>query len=308
MSGLLAMSGALSYAELGTMIPLSGAEYVYIRKGLGPFPAYLFSWTGILISRPGSIAIIITTCGNYIRNLIAPGMNNNWVGKVIALFLLWTLTAGNVASTNISRYFQNLTTVLKIGALITIGFMSFIIYVNGGGMQENLSGPIFSGSSLNPGNYALAAFSSLWAYDGWNNLNVLAEEVKDPSRVIPFSISVGAICVTIFYVIVNLSYFALLPLDVIMDSDAVALQFGNAALGHLGTILISVIVIISTIGATNASILSGSRISYVASKNLHASSFLSVVDTASGTPSMLNLTRECSVFTNNHKFSALDLG
>ena len=296
------MSGALSYAELGTMIPLSGAEYVYISKGLGPFPAYLFSWTGILISRPGSIAIIITTCGNYCMNLIFAGAENIWIGKLIALLLLWILTFGNAASTNISKNFQNITTVLKMAALLAIGIVSVAIYSSGGGIHENFSGSVFAGSSLVPGNYALAAFLALWAYDGWNNLNLLTGEVKNPENVLPLSITIGTIGVTIFYVVINLSYFALLPLELIVDSETIGLDFGKAAFGSIGTVSISLIVIIATIGSTNASILSGSRITFVAGQNGHAPACLADVDSATGTPSKLFLIRKSSLFANNNLF------
>ena len=283
------------------MIPLSGAEYVYIGKAFGSFPAFLFSWTGILISRPGSIAIIITTCGDYCMTLFFNEWKNTWVSKSIALVLLWILTFANAASTSISKHFQNVTTVLKMAALIAIGVLSLVLYNTGRGIHENLAPEqVFKGSSLEPGNYALAAFSALWAYDGWNNLNLLAGEVKNPAKVLPLSIIVGTIGVTVFYVIANVSYFAMLPLDLVAETTTIGLEFGKVTLGSVGTIVLSLVVIISTIGATNASILSGSRISFVAGQNNHAPAFLADVDSATGTPSNHLLTRKGTLPTNSY--------
>jgi amino acid transporter len=165
-SGLIAMTGGLCYAELGTMIPLSGGEHPYLMRAFGSVPAFLFSWTGILASRPGSISIIATICSEYIVRLIFGQDKSKVLKKIISLFIIWTLTFINIRSTKSSTKLQDFTTLIKLLAIFGISLTGLIRYYNNDAAGA-LSQPLFANSSQNPGNYSLALFAALWAYDGW---------------------------------------------------------------------------------------------------------------------------------------------
>jgi amino acid transporter len=167
-AGFLALTGGLCYAELGTMIPSSGGEYAYISKAFGPLLAFLFSWTSILASRPGSIAIITTICSEYFARLLFQQSDQHtspWLVKFFGVVITIVLTSLNIYSTKFSTSIQKVLTIAKIISLIVMATLGAIFY------SKNHSGsftkPLFQDTTTDPGNFALATFSALWAYDGW---------------------------------------------------------------------------------------------------------------------------------------------
>jgi amino acid transporter len=185
LAGFLSSTGSLSYAELGTMISESGGDHPYLLRAFGEFPAFLFSWTNLLASRPGSLAIILSVCSEYLCRIFLSACNT-LVSKSITVFIILALTFLNAKSTKSSSYAQNIMTVLKLLSLLLISGlgMSYLFDDN-----VNFRGSIFNGSSTNPGNYALAIYSALWAYDGWNALNTITGNPNPNPRGIERSIS-----------------------------------------------------------------------------------------------------------------------
>ncbi|KAH6571834.1 hypothetical protein BASA60_006958 [Batrachochytrium salamandrivorans] len=211
-AGLFAMAGGLCYAELGTMIPSSGGEHPYLMRAYGPIPAFLFSWTGMSITRPGSLSIITVICAEYAGRLITYGTNStnpapSLLVKAIAISIVVILTFINIISARASTVLQNALSLLKLGSLVWIGVLGAIHAARDPLSSGNFNKGFFDGASTNPGNYALALYSALWAYDGWNNLNMVAGELKNPTRNLPRAISFGTLIVLICYVVTNMSYF-----------------------------------------------------------------------------------------------------
>jgi amino acid transporter len=140
-------------------------------RAFGPLPAFLFSWTGILASRPGSIAIISSICSEYaVRLIFGHDVSSVILKKLFAILIVLILTAVNIRSTKFSTKLQTATTAIKLISVGGISLMGFIYYSNGG--VGALDKSFFDNSSVKPGNYALALFSALWAYDGYliNNI------------------------------------------------------------------------------------------------------------------------------------------
>jgi amino acid transporter len=167
-AGFLALAGGLCYAELGTMIPSSGGEYAYISNAFGPLLAFLFSWTSILASRPGSIAIITTICSEYLVRLLfnqSSMLSTVWAVKFFGVVIMLILTILNMYSTTFSANIQKLLTVIKLISLAVIAMVGAISYSNN--HSGSFAKPLFEGTTSQPGNFALAIFSALWAYDGW---------------------------------------------------------------------------------------------------------------------------------------------
>ncbi|KAJ1547844.1 Large neutral amino acids transporter small subunit 1 [Nowakowskiella sp. JEL0078] len=287
LAGFLALTGSLCYAELGSMIQTSGGEHAYLMKAFGSLPAFLFSWTGILVTRPGSVAIITVTFSEYVVRLIyfdhPHGTAPEIFAKIIAIICVLLLTVINCMSTRLGTLIQDVFTVLKILALLVIGIIG--IYILGGGRSTSHNfDNLFAGSSKNPGDYALALYSALWAYDGWNSLNLVTGELKDPSKNIPRAVIFGPIIVMICYVLANIAYYAVLPSDIVMHSSTIAVDFGKTVFGPIGGVIIPFIVIGSTFGAANATIFTGARVISISSKAGHAPKFLSRVHPELHTP------------------------
>ncbi|KAJ8303523.1 hypothetical protein KUTeg_019919 [Tegillarca granosa] len=219
--GLLAMLGALSYAELGTMIPKSGGEHAYLMftfksygKFLGPIPAFLFDWLGVFVLRPSMFAIMSLSLGTY--------ATQPFYGQCGAPPL--------------------------IKKIVTIVAMRDTQYISEG----------FEGTRDDASVLALSFYNGLWAYDGWNNLNFVTEELKNPHRDLPRSIMIGIPLTTLVYVLVNVGYFAVLSKEEILMSDAVAVLWGSRVLGVMAWI-IPIFVVLSCFGAANGCLFASGR-------------------------------------------------
>ncbi|TPX57344.1 hypothetical protein PhCBS80983_g03916 [Powellomyces hirtus] len=297
-AGLLAISGGMCYAELGTAFPSSGGEHPYLMAAFGDLPAFLFSWTGATVTRPGSVSIISIITAEYAVRLMYynhPDPSSealpSWLVKFMAVITILALTALNSMSTRAGTLVQNIFTILKLASLVVIGLIGVVKLARGHVVGDPADGSenfnhssLFQGSSTSPGDYALALYSALWAYDGWNNLNLVAGELKNPSKDLPRAVTLGPLIVIICYLLANVAYYAVLPADTIANSNTIAMHFGRRVFGHVGAIIIPLIVVGSTLGASNASIFSGARVAYVSARASHLPSFLGKIHPRYKTP------------------------
>ncbi|CAG8519979.1 11247_t:CDS:2 [Scutellospora calospora] len=177
MCGLLACTGALTYAELGSEIPISGGEHAYLSHAYGSLPAFLFSWTAITCLRPGGTAIIAVIFAEYLNRIIYhtafeneedhPSSSTHAIlNKIVAIICVIVISLINAYSVRLATRTQDLFTALKLITLIIIAIIGFVV-LGRGGMTKNFDGDLFAGSSSRMSDYALAFYSGLWAYDGW---------------------------------------------------------------------------------------------------------------------------------------------
>ena len=287
-AGILSVTGGLCYAELGTMIPSSGGEHPYLLRAFGPCLAFLYSWTGIVAGRPGSLGIISVVCAEYICLLIyfdnPAAQTPQWLIKSIAIAVVLCLSMVNIVSSRASTLLMDTFTVLKVVSLALIAAMGVYRLAMNVHDTDNFERPLFEGSSSNPSNYAIALYSALWAYDGWNGLNMVTGELKNPAVNLPRAIIAGLSIVTICYTFVNLSYFIVLPDEIIKVSKSIGMDFGKTVFGHIGGIIIPLVVIGSTLGSANASLFTGSRVLFVSAQQGHAPRFLSTINPHTRTP------------------------
>ena len=213
-------SGALAYAELGTMIPSSGAEYSYFMVAFGPFPAYMFSWVSTIIIKPSQLAIICLSFAEYVVEAFAyECAPSDTLLKIVGMTTVAVVTLVNCLSVRLATTVQNVFCFCKLLAI-------FIIIA--GGIYQMIMGErsdfLKDESSEIPsvGRLATAFYSGLWAYDGWNNLNYVTEEIINPKRNLPLSIIIAIPMVTICYLLVNISYLAVMSPSEMVISDAVA--------------------------------------------------------------------------------------
>ncbi|XP_016951970.1 b(0,+)-type amino acid transporter 1 isoform X3 [Drosophila biarmipes] len=259
--GVLSLLGALAYAELGTMNTSSGAEWAYFMDAYGPAPAFLFSWY--------AVEAFVTECDPP-RGVV----------KMVALVAIVMILFVNCYSVNLGMAVQNVFTAAKLVAVVVV--------ICGGayklmqGNTQHLSNA-FNGPMPNVGSIATAFYTGLWAYDGWNNLNYVTEEIKNPSKNLPRSIIIGIPLVTLCYALINISYLAAMSPQEMIESEAVAVTFGNRILGVLAW-LMPLSVTISTFGSANGTLFAAGRLCFAASREGHLLDILSYVHVRRLTP------------------------
>uniref|UniRef100_A0A8C8E5Q5 b(0,+)-type amino acid transporter 1 n=1 Tax=Otus sunia TaxID=257818 RepID=A0A8C8E5Q5_9STRI len=279
--GILATLGALCYAELGTMITKSGGEYPYLMEAFGPIPAFLFSWTSLLVTKPSSFAIICLSFAEYASTPFYPGCDPPQVViKCLAAAAIVVITIVNSLSVKLGSYLQNFLTAAKM-IIVTIIIVSGIVLL-AQGKTENFEDS-FKDSKISVSSIGLAFYNGLWAYDGWNQLNYITEELKNPYRNLPLSIIIGIPLVTVCYVLINISYFTVMTSTELLQSQAVAVTFGDRVL-YPASWIVPLFVAFSTIGSANGTCFTAGRLVYVAGREGHMLKVLSYISVKRLTP------------------------
>ncbi|MFQ5723651.1 MAG: APC family permease [Terriglobia bacterium] len=279
-AGLLSLAGALSYAELGAALPEAGGEYVYLRRAYGPLWGFLYGWEQFVIGKTGSVASLAAAFTVFLSFFFKP-LQEDFVQLSLGSFG-WSLTGGQlvaiaaIASLTLINYFgvvvggavQTVLTVMKVAVVLTLAALALAI---GGGDWSHFSS--FSQSSAQGvavSAFGLALLSAFWAYDGWNNLAMVGGEVRDPERNIPRALIYGTGGVMLVYLLVNVAYFYILPLEDVAGPTGkvqVAQVMARSFLGEWGAILITLGALISTYATLNAAILSGARVPYAMARD-----------------------------------------
>lgn len=283
--GILSTFGALCYAELGTIILKSGAEYVYLYESFGAIPAYIFAWSSTLVFKPPQISIIAITFGAYMAESLLPSdcQSTVVVAKLFAVLAIMLITFVNCTSVKWATSVQNIFTLAKLLALAII-FVVGVIRIFQGYTDYISPSTIFQGSSTKVFAYGIAFYQGLWAYDGWNQLNYITEELVNPYRNLPLAILIGIPMVTLIYLLVNIAYFTVLTPAEMLSASAVAVTFANRTLGPMAWI-IPFFVCCSTFGAANGTLFTAARLCYVAGREGQLVEIMSMVHVKRYTPS-----------------------
>lgn len=271
--GILSLAGALSYAELAAAMPEAGGEYVYLRKAYGPLWGFLYGWTQMWVARGGSIATLATAFFLYLGNFfpaleeifyvlplpIGPGGGPLEVryGQLLAVAVILLLAGVNYLGVRFGAGVQVAVTLLKvalIGALIVIGLGA------GQGDFRHFSSGIPAAGGV--AGFFAALVAALWAYDGWNNVSMVAAEIRRPQRNLPIALVAGTMAVMVIYLLANLAYFYVLPAAKVGESDRVAAEMMRAVAGDWGAAAVSVAAMVSIFAALNGSLLAGARVPY----------------------------------------------
>lgn len=281
-AGLLAWTGAASYAELGGAIPLNGGPQVYLSKIYGEWAGFLFTWCAVVVLKPGSAAIIAIIFGEYIVRAIigADAMDASvWINKAVAIAGLILVTALNCISTKVGTRSTDAFMLLKFVALAGVTITGIVVAATGLSYQ----GPAtdqwksksfwFDGTKNDVSNWAVAVYAGLWAYDGWDNVNYVTGEFVNPQRDLPRTIHTSLSIVVVSYLLANIAYFFVLPLDTINSSNTVAVAFGQTVLGPVGSFLLALIVSGSCFGSLNATTFTSGRLVYAAGKEGYLPAF-----------------------------------
>jgi len=280
-SGALSMVGALCYAELGTMIYKSGGDYAYIHVAFGSLPAFLYLWVALVIIMPTGNTVIALTFANYVLQPFFVGCSPPDLSvRLLAAAVICFLTFINCYNVNWATKVQDSFSFAKVLALVVI--IAAGVYHLATGHTENYRDP-WAGSLWNAGSVATAFYQGLFSFAGWNYLNFVVEELKDPFRNLPLAILVSLPTVTVVYFLVNVAYFAVLTPQEILASNAVAVSFAGRTLGPLAW-LMPVFVACSTFGSLNGGIFASSRLFFAGARQGHLPQALALLHVRACTP------------------------
>jgi APA family basic amino acid/polyamine antiporter len=276
--GLLSLAGALSYAELAAAMPEAGGEYVYLREAYGPVWAFLYGWTQMWVARSGSIATLATGFFYYLTTFL-PQLNAVLLviplpigahgaplgiryGQLLAMALILFLAAVNYFGVKLGGEIQVGVTVIKVSLIL------FIIFAGlAWGHRPADSALHAVALPLSSAGFFAALVAALWAYDGWNNVSLVASEIRNPQRNLPLALIWGTLAVAIIYICANAAYFYVLAPHEVAASQRVAADMMHRVLGAWGADLVSVAAMISIFAALNGSILAGARVPYAAARD-----------------------------------------
>jgi amino acid transporter len=271
--GVLALTGAMCYAELATAYPREGGDYVYLSRAFGSWAGYLFGWSQLAIIRPGDIAMMAFVFARYAGTLYAPFENTR---TVYAAVVVVVLTAVNILGVKAGKWTQNILTVIKALGLVAIVVAAFLAPT----APAQTSEP----AEFSMGGLKLALILVLFTFGGWNEMAYVAAEVKRPQQNIVRSLILGTTLVTVLYILVNGAFLHVLGYGKMVHSEAVAAETVAAVLPDIAGRAISILICISALGTVNGIIFTGARISYAMGAEHTAFRAIGKWSPRSGTP------------------------
>ena len=282
-AGVLSLAGALTYGELGALLPRVGGEYVYLRESYGEALAFLYGWTGFVVTSTGSIAAIGASFATFSASLVP--INQVWVHhtyrvfgqshtwqfggqQVVAIAAILFFSGVNCIGVAFAGWLQSLMTILKVMGIVLI--VGGVFFFSRGATFAHFDSP--TGAHGWPGlaAFGTAMLAALWAYNGWNQVAMVSSEVQRPERNLPLALVIGMVIVVFAYLLANVSYLYTLPFGEIASANStayrqalpVATKAAQTFLGRYGIPLVSVIFVISTLGTLNACVLTFARVPY----------------------------------------------
>jgi basic amino acid/polyamine antiporter, APA family len=275
-AAVMTILAALSYGELASAMPRAGGQYVFLRESFGPMFGFLYGWTLFLVIQTGTIAAVVVAFAKFIgifipwisasRILVALPFGYHLSSQhLVAILVIAILTWVNCRGLREGATVQNIFTVAKVGGLLVLVFMGFMLPANPEAAKANFS-------NLFPGSINLAMIAvlggtlvgSLFSADAWNNVTFTGSEVVNPKRNLPLSLFIGTSTVCLIYLLTNIVYLRILPLAAIAAApeDRVGTLAAQGLMGPWGLTFISLAILISTFGCTNGLILAGARVYY----------------------------------------------
>lgn len=282
-SGLMTLIAAVSYGELSAMFPKAGGQYVYLKEAYNPLTGFLYGWSFFAVIQTGTIAAVGVAFSKFTAYLW-PAVSEDLImfkigslsishAQILAIVIIVLLTYINTKGVKGGKMIQTSFTLTKLVSLFGLIIFGFIMlkpdiwelnWTNAWDLHKlNADGTMESYTLIAAlGAISAAMVGSIFSSDAWNNVTFIAGEVKNPKRNIGLSLFLGTLIVTITYVLANLVYMAVLPLQEIAsaDKDRVAVVASSVIFGNIGTVIIALMIMVSTFGCNNGLILSGARV------------------------------------------------
>lgn len=275
--GLMALAGALTFSELGTLFPQAGGVYVYLRNAYGELAGFLYGWAYLIVVNTGGIAALAVAFSTYLAFIFPL----SYLGiKIVAVSGIVIVTIINILGVKAGGIFSDLFTVLKSIGILGLIFVGFMYGVN---LSANFSGPINTAQNLSNA-LAISMVGVLWSYGGWQHATFASGEAVNAKKSLPVAMIAAAIVVTLAYLIVNIAYMSLMSVHEIGASKTLAADAVQKALGPIGGIMIAIAIIISTFGTTGIYTLTAPRIYYAMANDKIFFSKISAIHPKYGTP------------------------
>ena len=277
LGGVLAITGGLTYAEMGAMYPRSGGVYVFLREAYGPLPAFLYGWASLLVVISGSMAAVAVGFAEYLSYFIPAASTSNVVvslpvpwgqwsisaGQLVAAASLAVLGAVNYVGVRSGNMVNVVLTAAKVAGLVALPVMAIIA-----GSVTPTYTPVVPAEVARPlASFGIAMIAVLWTYESWYYVTYAAGEVKDPARNVPRALVIGVLILMAIYVAVNIAYLHTLTIDQMRGVTRIAEQAMSALMGPAGASFIAATVVISTFGCNAAGLLGGSRVLFAMARD-----------------------------------------
>jgi basic amino acid/polyamine antiporter, APA family len=293
LTGVITIFAALSYGELAGMMPKAGGQFVYIQRAFGNLMAFLFGWTVFAVIQTGLIAAVAVAFAKYagyffpavsqsniLFNLGFLQVSGAQVLAMVVIFFLTLVNSGGIQNGKIILLVFTLAKILALFGLIILGLFfakhSYLSqnFENAWAAKQytkaadgTITTQVLSGITLLLA-FGTAIIGPVFSSDAWYNVTFIAGEIKNPKRNIPLSLMLGTVLVTIIYILANLAYLNLLPLQDIMfaESDRVGTAAASQLFGVSAASIMAGLIMVSTFGCISGLILSGARVYYAMSK------------------------------------------
>ncbi len=262
LGGVVSLFGALSVAELGAAMPKAGGQYVFLNEAYGPVWGYLYGWSAVVVINTASMAAVGVAFAEYLKFFYPI---SDLAVKEIAICSIILLTIINIVDVKSGARFQNVFTFAKLGAILGVILLGLFLE---GGSTQNFS-PLFTDRSPLSliGPLGLAMVAVLWTFDGWIFVTYVAGEVKNPGRNIPLSLILCMVIVVTVYLALNTVLVYVLGFDQMIGSELVMADAASKFIGGKGAAIVTIIILISLIGANNGFILTSARINYAMARD-----------------------------------------
>jgi len=274
--GLISICGALTLAELSSLLPRAGGVYVYLRRAYGDGIAFVFGWLYVLVTSPAAIAALAVVFSEFLLNLWGVPTDPGKM-QAIAIAAIGVLIGANILGAKIGTNLGTVLTIIKVSALVAIigGALMF-----GHGSFAHLTGGPVPLEGL-----GRAVASVIWTYDGWITVSMIAGEVVAPEKLMKRVTIIGILIIVALYVGANLAYFYMMPIDVMAQQQAaIARTVMTAIAGPVGGTLILLSIMASVFGALNANVLARPRVAYAMARDRLTFSFLGLAHRRFATP------------------------
>ena len=259
--GLLSLCGALSFAELGAMLPEAGGFYPWLREGWGRPVAFLFGWSELVVIRASAEGGMALVFGEYaLRSFGVDPAAHVFATRTLAAGVIAFSAAANIFGVRVGAGIVNVSTAAKFAAVAALAVAALALGGAHGGSVRHLTAISATSGAITAGSVGLALVSVLWTYDGFADVGFVAGEVTDPGRTLPRAIIFGTVAIVALYVVTNLAYHFMLPVDTIAHSPLVAADVMEQLFGRAGVVAVSFFVMISSFSAVNGGMLAAPRV------------------------------------------------
>lgn len=274
LAGLVSLAGALTYAEMAGMFPESGGEYVYFKKTYGRLFAFLYGWGAFTVMRTATIAALAHIFGQSLVSLLNPNDETaDTLVQYIATALIVVLSGINYRGVSFA---EGVSRALIYATFVAVAIIVYLGFQSDSGSIRHLTQSLPATKTITQngllGALVAASLGAFWGYEGWNQIGYIGEEIKNPQRNLPIALSVGTTLVVAIYVLLNVVYLYVLPIDAFVKlasypNQIAAVEVIRNVAGWAGATFISVLILITTSNSTNASILMPARVFYAMARD-----------------------------------------